>query len=651
MCVQYGEWNFDGRPPDHIDIEMASRLLVPYGPDGEDRYTSAGLHVLYRPFHTTRESRLEKQPYVSDSRVVVVWDGRIDNRTELISGLNGSASANSSDAHIIAASYERWGAGCFARMVGDWAVAICDLRERTLVFAVDPLGVRHLYYSGDARHVVWSSTLDPLVLLARRPFVLNAEYLAGWLSFFPAADLTPYAGISSVPPAYFVRWRNGHREIVRYWDFDPGKRIRYRTDDEYEEHFRAVFSQSVQRRLRSDSPILAELSGGIDSSSIVCAADEIIKRSEGTIRSLDTVSYFDDLEPNWNELPFVGVVERHRGRAGHHMDASQRLYVATGSGKGRFDATPNTVGASPEAVRTFTDCLLSKNYRVLLSGIGGDEFTGGIPTPLPELADALARGKFMKLFRLLTTWAMSKRKPWLRLLSELIQEFLPQKLSSGATQSRPAPWLMPAFVQRYRLAFHPKQRLRLFGSLPSFQDSLRTLEVLRRQMACSAITAGPLYEKRYPYLDRDLLEFLFAVPPTQLVRPGQRRSLMRRALRGIVPNEILDRRRKAAVARSPLIAISQAAGDLFEDNAEIASEIFGLVDSAVFRDALKRIQVDETLPLISLIRTIGVEVWLRQVMAAGLVCKQNSDLLQVQDTLIRHNRVFLARTHPKVERR
>lgn len=625
MSVQYGEWNFDGMPSDPIGIERASGILAPYGPDGEGRHVSGGLSVLYRSYHTTRESRLEEQPYISRSGVVVVWDGRIDNRGELISELGGSALADSSDAAVLAGSYERWGTGCFARVIGDWAVAIFDSRKRYLLFAVDPLGIRHLYYLGDANHVVWSSILDPLVLFARHPFALDGDYLAGWLASYPACDQTPYAGISAVSPACFVRWKDGHCEIARYWDFDSRKRVRYRTDGEYEEHFRSVFTQSVQRRLRTDSSILAELSGGMDSSSIVCVADKVIESGEETVRELDTVSYFDDLEPDWNERPFVAVVERHRGRAGHHIDAPQCLYVVRGSNKARFDATPSSVGASPEATRRFADCLSSGSYRVVLSGIGGDEVTGGIPNPLPELADVLVRAKFIQLIRLLVTWALNKRKPWPHLLSEVIRSFLHQSLSGSTTQSRSVAWLTPAFAQKHRSTLNPKQRLRLFGPLPSFQDSLRTLEVLRRQTACCAAVAEPLYEIRYPYLDRDLLEFLFSIPPNQLLRPGQRRSLTRRALRGIVPDEILDRRRKAAVARSPIVAISQASDDLFVVNKELASELFGLVDSAPFRDAIERIQVDETVPLIPLIRTIGMEVWLRQITASGLVDKCNSD--------------------------
>src|SRR6202040_1086421 len=101
---------------------------------------------------------------------------------------------------------------------------------------------------------------DPLVLLAAKSFALEEEYIAGWLSFFPATHLTPYVGIHSVPPSCFVRLESGRQVCSRYWDFDSSRRIRYRSDGEYEEHFRSVFAKAVQRRLRSDTPVLAELS-------------------------------------------------------------------------------------------------------------------------------------------------------------------------------------------------------------------------------------------------------------------------------------------------------------------------------------------------------------------------------------------------------
>src|SRR5262249_59217617 len=118
--------------------------------------------------------------------------------------------------------------------------------------------------------------------------------------------------------------RRGKQTVSKYWDFDPSKRISYPTDAEYEEHFRIVFGEAVRRRLRSDSPILAELSGGMDSSSIVCMADTIIARADAETPRLDTVSYYNDSEPNWNERPYFTKVEEKRRRTGCHIDVGKQ---------------------------------------------------------------------------------------------------------------------------------------------------------------------------------------------------------------------------------------------------------------------------------------------------------------------------------------
>ena len=111
---------------------------------------------------------------------------------------------------------------------------------------------------------------------------------------------------------------------------------------------------------------------------------------------------------------------------------------------------------------------------------------------------------------------------------------------------RPAPWLQSSFVKHHRAALSGYPfRTKLLGPLPSFQGNMRTFDALQRQLACKALPLEPPFEKRYPCLDRSLLEFIFAIPREQLVRPTQRRSLMRRALVGIVPEEILNRKAKA----------------------------------------------------------------------------------------------------------
>ena len=612
MSMQFGRWNFEGMPADRSYLEKASQLLAPYGPDGGDSYSGPGVDIIYRAFQTTKESRREKQPHAAPSGSVITWDGRLDNREELIRQLRGDLAIESTDVAIVAAAYEKWGTESFGKLMGDWAVAIWSPQDQALILAKDFVGTRHLYYAIEKDQVTWSSILDPLVLLAGRTFPLEEEYIAGWLAFFPATHLTPYVGIPAVPPSTFVRVNGGKQIVRKYWDFDPDKRIRYRTDAEYEEHFRGVFRESVRRRLRSDTPVLAELSGGMDSSSIVCMADKIIAEGCAETPRLDTVSYYDDREPNWNERPYFSQVEEKRERTGCHIDVITDDASHLQPEGDRFAATPASFSRPSKAHKEFAVCLAAGKNRVVLSGIGGDEVTGGVPTPIPELADHLARAQWRTLAHQLKAWALDKRKPWFHLFVESARKFLPSEAVGVPEYLRPAPWLHSLFVQRQRTALtgYPS-RFRLFGPPPSFQENISTLESLQRQLESSPLPAKPHHENRHPYLDRDLLEFIYAIPREQLVRPGQRRSLMRRALVGIVPDVVLNRRRKAFVVRAPLTAALAEWFSLMKLGRNMVSASCGIIDERLLHESLKEARHGQGISIVALVRTLGVELWLR----------------------------------------
>jgi asparagine synthase (glutamine-hydrolysing) len=624
MSVQFGRWNFEGLPLTPEYIEKVSVTLAPYGPDSDESYSNGGVTILYRAFHTTKESHRETQPHISSSGAVIIWDGRLDNRTELINELGDSLTVNSTDVAIAAASYEKWGAKCLGKLIGDWALSIWNPIERSLILAKDPIGARHLYYSFDNHQVTWSTILDPLVRLAGKTFPLNEEYIAGWFSMFPAVDLTPCVGIHSVPPSFFVLLRPGKHAVSKYWDFDPNKKIRHRTDAEYEEHFRDVFAKAVQHKLRSDSPVLAELSGGKDSSSIVCIADTIVARGAADTPRLDTISYYDDSEPNWNERPYFSKVEEKRGRTGWHVNVGPRDRDESPMPQPRFESSHNRVlpalghdGRTSPQIRM---CLASQENRVVLSGIGGDEVMGGVPTPTPELEDLLARAQFGALAHQLKAWALEKRRPWFHLLWEAARGFFPPVLAGVPKYMRPAPWLQPSFVTRHWAALtgYPS-RTKLFGPLPSFQENVGTLDALRRQLARTALPFEPPYEKRYPYLDRGLLEFMFSIPREQLVRPTQRRSLMRRALIGIVPAEILNRKTKAFVTRSPMVAISNDWAHFAETTQNMLSGSLGIVVPERISEVLQKARRGGEIPMVKLMRTILIEGWLKDLRTLGTV--------------------------------
>jgi asparagine synthase (glutamine-hydrolysing) len=609
VSVQFGRWNFDEQPVDPEYIDKVNELLRPYATDGCSSYSAPGVTILYHAFHTTKESRREKQPHISNAGAVLTWDGRLDNRSELIRDLAEVLTANSTDMEIVAAAYEEWGETSFARLIGDWALAIWNPATRSLILAKDPVGTRHLYYAIEERRITWSTILDPLVLLAGHAFQLCEEYIAGWLGFFPATHLTPYVGIDSVPSSSFVKLQPGKREIKKYWDFDPHKRIRYRTDGEYEEHFRIAFGEAVRRRLRSESPVLAELSGGMDSSSIVCMADEIIARGMAETPRLDTISYYDDSEPNWDERPFFTKVEGKRGRTGCHVNVCGQM----GSW---FNLRDMSFASMPGERHTQTNRQLAEfvdrhGYRILFSGLGGDEVMGGVPTPIPELMDLLARARCRTLPRQLKTWALNKRVPWLRLVFEAVRGFLPLRLVGVPKHISPPDWLCRDFVHTHRAALtgYPT-RIEVLSALPSFQDNLSTLESLRRQLACSSGHAVAV-ENRRPFLDRDLLEFMYAIPREQVVRPGQRRSLMRRALAGIVPDEVLRRNRKAFVVRSGVRTISSWASSV--DDRETTTASLRMIDSKKFEETLWQIKQGEQMPIVPILRILLLASWMQTV--------------------------------------
>jgi asparagine synthase (glutamine-hydrolysing) len=493
-----------------------------------------------------------------------------------------------------------------------------------VLLAKDPIGTKHLHYSFDEKQLTWSTILDPLVRLAGRTFEICEEYIAGWFSMFPAVDLTPCVGIHSVPPSSSVLLRPEKHAVTKYWDFDPKNKIRYRTDAEYEEHFRTVFGTAVQRKLRSDRPVLAELSGGRDSSSIVCMADTVIARGSAETPRLDTLSMYDDSEPNWNERPYFTKVEEKRGRTGWHVNVGAQdpenipaPEPLPESGHARFVPTPGYDGRTSQHFRM---CVASQGNRVVLSGIGGDEVMGGVPTAVPELENLLARAQFGALAHQLKVWALEKRKPWFHLFWEAARGFFPLALVGVPKYMRPAPWLQSSFVKRHWAALtgYPS-RTQLFGPLPSFQENVGTLDALRRQLARTALPFEPPYEKRYPYLDRGLLEFMFAIPREQLVRPTQRRSLMRRALVGIVPEEILNRKTKAFVARSPMVAISNDWAHFALITQNMLSSSLGIVDPKRISEALQKVRRGEVVPIVTLRRTLRLEGWLKDLRASEII--------------------------------
>jgi len=618
VSLQLGKWHFDGRPVSPDDPIRKFTLPDLPGHQVTSSYQRGNIFLACKASRTTREADRERQPLILSSGVVVTWDGCLYERDQLLDKLNKPEWINESDLELVAAAYARWGTECFVSLIGDWALVIWDPNERKLLLAKDHIGSRPLYYSVSESSVTWSTLLDPLVQQLDGEVRLDEEYLAGWLVNSAAVNLSPYKGICSASPCHNISIQSDRVTITKYWDFSPRKQIVYSRDSDYEEHFRHVFSEAVRKRLRSSYPILAELSGGMDSTAIVCVADDLIKAGAVNDCRLDTVSYYDDSEPAWNERPYFAAVEDRRGRVGTHL-AALTSDVCASIFHIEFMPLPGSHGHCLELFMRLAACMHANNNRVLLSGFGGDEIMGGVPTPLPEIADLIANGRLRSLARQLEVWALTKRTPWFFLLCDALRYFFPSRYHDFSRFARHATWFDNSFVRRRRRPLMAYQRrVSVFGGRPSFQMNVDTLDGLRRQLGCAPVLANAFWEKRYPYLDLDLLEFMYAIPRAQVVRPGQRRSLMRRSLEGIVPTLVLERKRKAFISHGLYAALADRSPEFMKLADHMRSAELGIVNARNFEEAVRKGSRGKEVNFSVFIRTCVLESWLRGFAANRL---------------------------------
>jgi asparagine synthase (glutamine-hydrolysing) len=615
MSVQAGIWNFDGQSAQTDLLDQLSDSIAQYGPDGTERLCMGSVGMLYRPFHTTLESRLERQPYVSSRGYVITWDGRLDNREDLIPEVHNDLTADQTDVAIVATAFEKWGSGCLHKFIGDWALTVWDAVENTLILARDYSGIRKLYYYKTPAKLLWCTHLAPIVLLSGTQFTLNDEYIAGYLVEAPEAHLTPYKGICGVPPGKSVQICSGKIVVHSQWVFEPRRNIRYKTDAEYQEHFRYVFRKAVRRRLRSDSPILGELSGGYDSTAIVCMADDILACEGPQCSRMDTISFYDLSEPDGDDFSYFTKVERARGRMGFRINLQQFRPILTLKCPD-FLSSPN-LEFTEELKLAKRKVFQEGGYRVVLSGFAGDELNGQATEFRLLIGDLMARFRLFELAKQLKAWSLLTKRPWTQLFFQSAAQLLPLSLRERMLKTaRFGPWIDREFARKYRLSRRKLGEVEVTRFwLPSLRDSATTIAWLTRYLANDRPSE---IEKRYPYLDRDFVEFVTAIPPDQLLRPGERRSLMRRSLAGILPSEVLARQTKGGGDRSYILMV-QEHWEMIEGivNSPLSGRL-GYIEPSRFRDALWDLKNGKAAAnFLELFRVLALEIWLRDVTRRG----------------------------------
>jgi asparagine synthase (glutamine-hydrolysing) len=620
MSIIFGILKAGDRIVEEKQLRAFASATGRFALDGTFVKASGRVGMGFQPYFTNLTSNIEVQPLTDALGNMLAFDGRIDNHAELCGVLNVDKQSTA-DSVLVLAAFEKWGEESFSRLIGDWALALWSDAKQTLYLARDHAGTRTLYFEQMAGCIVWSTYLETF-FVDRASCELDEGYATSYLAGRPTGDLTPYKEILAVTPSHYFVFNRGKITRKAHWQWMVKAEIRYKTDAEYEEHLFALFRQSVERRTGSGAPILAQLSGGMDSSSIVRMSD-FIRTSEGASSRdfIDTLSFYDDSEPSWNERPYFTAVEALRGKEGIHVDVSsyRPTFISAGLPPETLPLLPGRDSGSWKQEKAFHALMEAKGCRVFLSGMGGDELLGGVPSAMPELADYLMARNLSALFQRAIPWCIHQQIPLTQMLREVVAFTMNAYRSGRPKFQHMPPWLSDSLRTQYLILGKDSNRFSASGGwLPStisgeaaWWSLLETLPYLSPGIIARR-------EYRYPYLDRDLVDFLLRLPHGQLVQPGRRRYLMRRAFKSILPVEVVERRRKAYIARAVSVSLEAGQDRIRDLVTESLLASCGYIDASVFKVKLSEaMQQGASEWRIPLMRTALFELWLRTSRTAA----------------------------------
>jgi asparagine synthase (glutamine-hydrolysing) len=590
--------HLDGRPVDPALVRRMIDAARERGPDADGLWLDGHVGFGHVMLHTTPESLQEKQPLTDEAgQLALTLDGRIDNRDEVVPALvaRGARFRTDTDAELVLRAYEHWGEECPPRLLGDFAFALWDARRRQLFCARDAIGIRPFHYLASAGAFVFASEVRQILVHPLATSEPNegmvAEFLADQIT---SRQDTLYRDVTRLPGAHALVLRDGRVRTWRYWDVDPERRIRYRTDAEYAEHFRAVFTEAVRCRLRSHRPVGAELSGGLDSSSIVGMAQHLYRAGRATDHGFETFSWVYPGKPH-DESRYiddvVGLWGVRNYRAENFLPAP-RSFAANAR---RFQDFPHTPGgpSDDDALRLRAR---DRGLRSLLTGIGGDECVGG---RLQHYADMLRGFKVGALLRQVRVGRGSAYtfppQPLLRLgvwplLPSGVRHAVKRVL--GRSGRAGPPWLPADFVRRTNLL----ERVRRDGGrgpFPTFEqkvihDYLNSGDLARCVESDDRCTAAFGLELRHPLLDRRLVELALALPGDQRWRGTHTKFVLRQAMHGVLPESVRGRTTKAEFIPFFLEVFSTLGGARMFDRLGI--EGCGWIDGAQVRAMYPRME-------------------------------------------------------------
>jgi hypothetical protein len=243
-----GVWNLDGKPADRADVAALASTMAHRGPDGCGIWSAGAVGLACQLLRVTPESATERQPAMDSRATVLIFDGRLDNRTELLELIApAEVSADDPDSTIVLAAWRTWGDRFLSRLHGDFALALFDPRTQTLILARDAVGGRPLYYWTNGRRFVFASEVKAILAHPDVPRTPNEDLLADFalLERLPYDDeaATFFQGIHAVRPGHGIRVTPERISSELFWDFDPRIQVRYATYGDYAARLRELLIQ------------------------------------------------------------------------------------------------------------------------------------------------------------------------------------------------------------------------------------------------------------------------------------------------------------------------------------------------------------------------------------------------------------------------
>jgi len=519
--------------------------------------TNGGVAFVHRRLTILDLSTAGWQPMLSpDGRYAIIFNGEIYNYLELRAELTslGVTFHSRCDTEVLLQACIHWGIAALHRLTGMFAFALLDTAEQTLFLARDPFGIKPLFFAHTpGKGFAFASEIGALLALPWIDRQTNPQRLFEYLRFghTDAGGQTMFANIASLPAAHYLRLDLTDprpAEPQRYWAIDPHRRTTLSFDAAAEE-LRARFIDNVRLHLRSDVPTGIQLSGGIDSSAICAAARHIAPTAE-----LHAFSYAA-AAPAPNEEPWIDLV-------GHATGATVQKTRPAPDELMRDLNTLVTLQHEPFAstgmyaqYRVF-QLVAQRGLKVTLDGQGADEIFAGYPTfQAARLAALIKQGRVPQAVRLLRHLLGRQGLERPRgMLMRVASWLLPQAVQSGARRLAGDPvipdWLDAGWFRDHGVDAATPHR-------PRGRDALRQLliETLTRTSLPALLrfsdrnAMAHSVECRVPFLTPDFAQFALSLPESHLVAgDGTTKSVLRHALRGLVPDPVLDRRDKVGFA-------------------------------------------------------------------------------------------------------